>query len=104
MRQPSSETELEALARRLTVAAVEITGDDPLRGTPIQAIAEHLGLADRTVIESGIAEAARRGWLRPSGGFDPHSVSVTAAWRRERAPRGKAILTFRTHQGGKRGL
>jgi hypothetical protein len=95
---------LEALARRLTEAAVEVTGDDPLRGTSIQAVADHLGLSDWDEIDNGIAEAARLGWLRTSGGLRPHSVSVTAAWRRARSPQGRAVLTFRTHSGGKRGL
>ena len=98
------ETELQALARRLTEGAVEVTGDDPLRGTSIQAVADHLGLTDWDEIDNGVSEAARLGWLRTSGGLKPHSVSVTAAWRRQRAPQSKAILTFGTGRRSKRGL
>jgi hypothetical protein len=100
----TKEARIKSLARQLTVAAVEVTGDDPLRGTSIQAVADHLGLSDWDEIDLGIAEAARLGWLRTSGGFKPHSVSVTAAWRRARSPRGRSVLTLRTHSGGRRGL
>ena len=40
---------LTALARQLTEAAVAVTGDDPLRGTSIKAIADHLGLSDEEI-------------------------------------------------------
>lgn len=104
-RKRTSETKVRLLARRLTVAAVEVTDDDPLRGTSISAIAKHLGLDDWEEIDAGIAEAARLGWLRTSGGEKPHSVSVTATWRRERAPKSRALLTApRSPHGSRRGI
>jgi hypothetical protein len=103
-RTRTSESKVRALARQLTVAAVEVTGDDPLRGTSIDSVAKHLGLNNWEEIDQGIAEAARLGWLRTSGGKTPHSVSVTATWRRERAPKSRALLTMRTRSGSRRGI
>ena len=91
MRKPGRkmEGELGALARRVAEAAVEITGDDPLRATSVRAISNHLSLVDREEIDRAIAEAARLGWLRTN---DDKSISVTATWRRQRSPPGRGVL------------
>lgn len=91
-RQRLSEPKVRALARRLTIAAVAVTHDDPLRVASIPAVARHLRLEDADAIGQGIAEAVRRGWLRASGDGKRPAVSVTASWRRARVPRGRGVL------------
>jgi hypothetical protein len=81
MAKPLTKT---SLARRLTEAAAELAGDDPLQETTVEAVARRLRLSDWDLIDRGVEEARHRGWLRTSGGSRPHSISVTATGREQR--------------------
>jgi hypothetical protein len=72
------------MVRAFVTAACEITGDSPLRGTTIQAVADRLGLDDWEVIDRIVAVAADLGWIKTSGGDRPHSISVTQVYRKHR--------------------
>ena len=65
-------------------AACDVTADNPLRGTSIDAVANRLGWVDWLQIDNVVAIAAARSWVRTSGGAKPHSISVTQTWQRER--------------------
>ena len=72
-----------SLARRLTQAAVALTGDDPLRQVSVEAVGRHIGITNWELLDRGIEEARRLGWLKTSGGPHPHSISVGVQWRIE---------------------
>ena len=86
------ESPITARVRAFVEAASAITADDPLAHTSVGAIAKQLGVKDRALIDQLVAEAVRLGWLRASGEAHQQAISVTAAWRRQRAPRGRPIL------------
>jgi hypothetical protein len=76
--------EADHLVRAFVAAACEITGDSPLRGTSIQAVAEKLALDDWDVIDRIVTVASDLGWIKTSGGDKPHSITVTEAYRSQR--------------------
>lgn len=56
-KQPNPDT----MVRAFMDAACTVTRDDPLRGTSIHDVAEHLGWDDWAVLDAVVALAAHRG-------------------------------------------
>jgi hypothetical protein len=72
------------MARRIAQAAVDITGDDPMRYAGLDAIIARLGIARDEATVAALALAIDRGWLKPNSGRPIHNVSIGPTWQLER--------------------